>query len=87
MIGGLITSIDRLVSIEPNPDDKVSGSERLALAAFERMKFCKMKGSRMCWIYPKNKIMPLPNIDLATLMNPDNLSFIPNYEELVHPVP
>ena len=35
VIGGLITPIARLVGVEPNPDDRVVGSEWLNLAAFE----------------------------------------------------
>ena len=48
MIGGLITPIASSVGIEANPDDRVPRSERLALAAFEQMKFCTMEDGRMC---------------------------------------
>jgi len=87
VIGVLITPIARSVGIEPNSDDKVFGSERLALVAFKQMKFCTVKGSRTCWIYPGNMLIPPPNVDRTTLLNLDNLSFIPGDEELVHPAP
>ena len=35
VIGGLITPIARFVGIDPNLDDRVAGSKRLNLAAFE----------------------------------------------------
>ena len=87
IIGGLITPIVRLVGIEPNLDNRVLGYERLTLTAFEQMKFCIVDGGRTCQIYPGNRLMPLPNVDHTTLLNLDNLSFIPGDEELVHPGP
>ena len=66
----LITPIVRPVRIGRNPDDRVSGSEILALAAFA------MEGGRICWIYPGNKLIPHLNIDHTTLLNPDILSFM-----------
>jgi len=39
--GAFITPIAGLVVVEPNPDDIVTCSKRLNLAAFEHMKFCK----------------------------------------------
>jgi len=58
MIGDLITIIARSVSIEHDPDDQVSGFERLALATFEQIKFHTMEGRRMCWIYLENSLIP-----------------------------
>ena len=48
VIGGNITSIARFLRIEPNPDDRVSGSERLDKAAFELMGFCRIEAGRLC---------------------------------------
>ena len=67
VIGGLTTPIVRSAGIEPNPDDRVSGYKRLALATFEQMKFCMMERGRICWIYLGNRLMPLPNVDRTTL--------------------
>jgi len=50
--------------------------KRLALAAFEQMKFFTVDGGRTCWIYPGNRLLHLPNVDRTTLLNPDNLSFM-----------
>jgi len=38
-----ISPIARLVGVESNPDDRVAGSERLKLATFEQMQFCKVE--------------------------------------------
>ena len=48
VIGGLITSVVKIVGVEPNPDDRVAGSEQLNLAAFEQMKFCRVDGGCIC---------------------------------------
>jgi len=40
VIAGIITSIASFLGIEPNPNDRVSGSEQLDKAAFELMGFC-----------------------------------------------
>ena len=69
-IVNLINPIVRSVRIEPKPDDRVSGSEILALAAFV------MEGGRICWIYHGNRLMPHPNVDHTTLLNPYILSFM-----------
>ena len=84
MIGGLIIPIAKAASIKPNPDNRMSGPERLALVAFKQMQFCKVKGGRTCWIYHRNRLMPLSNVDRTTLFNPDNFSFMLGDEELVH---
>jgi len=44
VIGGLIIAIATLVSVEPNPDDRVASSERLNLASFKWMKIYKVDG-------------------------------------------
>ena len=51
------------------------------------MKFCTMEGHRICWIYPENRLTPLPNVYSTTLSNPDNLLFLPGDDELVPPAP
>ena len=58
VIRGLITPITRLVAAESNLDDRVIGSKVLNLAAFEQIKFCKVDGGRICWIYHRNRLMP-----------------------------
>jgi len=65
----------------------VSGPEQLELAAFDLMKFCTVEGGRICLICLENRVMPLPNIDWTTLLNSDNLFFIPGDEELFHRIP
>jgi len=60
VVGEIITSIARFLGIEPNPDDRVSGSKRVDKAAFELMDFCKVEVGRLCWIYPGGRLMPLP---------------------------
>jgi len=77
VIGGLITSIARLVGVELNPDDRVVGLEWLNLAAFEQMKFYKVDGGRICWIYPGNKLMSLSNVDRTSLLNQQISTFCP----------
>jgi len=27
------------------------------------MNFCKVDGGRLCWIYPGDQLLPLPNVD------------------------
>ena len=54
VIGGIVTTIARFLDIEPNPEDRISGSERLNQAAFEIMNFCKVETRRLCWIYPRD---------------------------------
>jgi len=48
VIGGIITTIARFLGVEPNPEDRVSGSERLDQAAFEIMNFYKVEAGRLC---------------------------------------
>ena len=44
VIGGIITSIARFLGVEPNPDDRVSGSEWLDKTIFELMSFYLVEG-------------------------------------------
>jgi len=71
--------------MEPNPDDRVSGSERLDKAAFELMGFCKVEVGRLCWIYPGGRLMPLPNIKRTTLRHYHNLSYLSGDDEVLAP--
>ena len=87
MIGGLITPIARSVGINPSPNDRVLGSEQLNLATFEQMKFYKIEVGHVCWIYPGNRLMPLPNVYYTTLLNRANLYFLLDDEELARPLP
>jgi len=52
--GGLISPIARLLGVERNPDDRVTCSEWFNSGAFEQMKFCKVDGGCIYWIYPQN---------------------------------
>ena len=87
VIRGLITPIASLLGVEPNHDDRVADSEWLNLAAFKQIKFCRADVRRICWIYPRNCLMPLPNVNCTSLLNEANLCFLPGDEELVRPVP
>ena len=82
VIGGIIISIARFLGIEPNPDDRVSGFERLDKVAFALMGFCRVEAGRLCWIYPGGQLMPLPNVERTTLRHYHNLSYLPRDEEL-----
>jgi len=87
VIGGIVTSTARLLGIEPNPEDRVSGSERLDQAAFEIMDFCKVEAGRLYWIYPGDRLFPLPNVDRTTLLHWANLYWVPSHSEVVQPTP
>jgi len=68
VIGGIITTIARFLSVEPNPKDRIFGSKRLDQAAFELMNFCKAEVGHLCWIYHGDWLPPLPNVDRTTLL-------------------
>ena len=87
VIAGIIASIVKFLGIESNPNDRVSGFERLYKVAFELMGFCRIEAGRLCWIYPGDQLMPLPNIERPTLRYYQNLSYLPSDEELAHPQP
>jgi len=87
VIGGIITTVARFQSVEPNPEDRVSRSERLDQATFEIMNFCKVEAGRLCWIYPGNRLLPLPNVDRTTLLHRANLYWAPGDDEVVRPEP
>jgi len=57
------------------------------LIAFERIKFCKVDGGRISWIYRENQLMPFLNVDRTSLLNWANLYFLPGDEELARPAP
>jgi len=48
VIGGIITTSARFLGVEPNPEDRVSGSKRLDQAAFDLMNFYKVEAGRLC---------------------------------------
>ena len=87
LIEGLINPAARLIGVELNPNDGVGGSEWLNLTALKQMKFCTVDRGRICWIYPKNWLMPLPNVDRTFLLNEDNIYFLPGDKELARPTP
>ena len=68
-IGGIITTIARFLGIEPNPEDRVSGSKRFDPAAFQMMNFCKVEARRLWRIYPRDRLLPLTNVDQTTLLH------------------
>jgi len=43
-----VTTIARFLDIEPNPEDRVSGTERLDHTAFKIMNFCKIEAGHLC---------------------------------------
>ena len=81
VIGGLITPIATLVSVESNPNDRVLGSEQLNMVAFEQLKLYKVDGRCICRVHPGNQLMLLPNVDRTSLMNQTNLYVLPGDEE------
>jgi len=87
VIGGLITPIARSVRIKLNPDDRVPSFERLNIAAFEQMEFCKIEAEHVYWIYPRNHLMPLLNVNRTTLLNRANLYCLSGDEEWTQPAP
>jgi len=86
-IGLSLRALLPLVGVKPHPNDRVTGSKRLHLAAFEQIKFCKVDGGRVCWIYPGNQLIPPPNVDRTSLLNQTNLYLLLGDEELAQPTP
>ena len=82
---GIITSIARFLGIEANPDDRVRGPEWLDKVAFELMGFGQVKAGRVCCIYRRGRLMPLPNIERTSLQHRHNLLYLPGDEELACP--
>jgi len=58
-----VTTIARLLGVEPDLEDRVFRSERLDQAAFEIMNFFKIEADRLCWIYPGDRLLPFSNVD------------------------
>jgi len=87
VIGGIITTIARFLGVEPNPEDRVSGFERLDQADFDIMNFCKVEASRLYWICPGDRLLLLPNVDHTTLLHQGNLYWIPSDDKVLRPVP
>ena len=73
VIGGIVTTIARFLDIEPVHEDRISGSEWLDQANFEIMNLCKVKTGHLYWIYPGDRLLPLPNVDRSTLLHQANL--------------
>jgi len=68
-----VTTFARFLGVEPNPEDRVSRSEWLDQATFEIMNFSKVEAGRLCWIYTRARLLPLPNVDRITLIHRANL--------------
>ena len=64
------------LGFEPYPEDRVSRSERFDQAAFEIMNFCKVEAGRLCWIYPGDWLLPLPNVNQTTFLHRANLYWV-----------
>ena len=87
VIGGITSTIARFLKIKPNPEDRVSRSERLDQAVFVIMNFCKVEVGRLCWIYSGDWLLPLPNVDRSTFLHQGNLYWVPGDDEVVRPTP
>jgi len=85
VISRIITAIARCSRIEPNHKDRVSEYERLDQVAFEIMNFCKVEAVHLCWIYPGDRLLSLPNVDCTTFLHPANLYWVLGDEEVVRP--
>jgi len=83
VIGGIVTTIARFLDVDPNLKDRVSRSEQLDKAAFEIMNFCKVEASCLCWIYPGDRLLLLPNVDRTTLLHLANLYWVPGDDKVV----
>jgi len=51
------------------------------------MNFCKVEAGHLCWIYPKDRLILLPNVARTTLLSHANLSYLSNEEDFVRPNP
>ena len=87
VISGIVTAIARFLGVEPNPKDRVLGSERLYQAAFEIMNFCKVEIGHLCWIYLRDRLLSLPNVDQTVLLHRGNLQWVLGDAEVVQPSP
>jgi len=87
VIGGIVTTIARFLVIEPNPEDRVSSSEQLDPTAFEIMNFCKAEAGRLCWIYPRDQLLPPPNVDRTNLPHRANLYWLLGDDDVIRPAP
>jgi len=87
VIGGIITTIASFLGVEPNLENQVSGFKRLNQVPFELMNFCKIEARRLYWIYHRDRLLPLSNIDRTTLLHRGNLQWVPDDAEVVQPTP
>jgi len=87
VIGGILTTIARFLGIEPNPEDRVLEPKWLDQATFEIMNFCKVVAGCLCWIYPRDRLLPLANVDRTILLHRANLYWEPSDAEVVQPAP
>jgi len=85
VIGGIITTITRFVGVELNPEDRVSELKRLHQVPFEIINFCKAEAGRLCWIYPGDWLLSLPNVDCTTLLHRANLYWVLVMRRLFNP--
>jgi len=86
VIGGIVTTIAGYLGIDPNPEDRVFGFERLD------RDFCKVNARCLCWIYPGDLLFPLSSVDQTTLLHWANLYWVSGDNEVIqlaphHPAP
>jgi len=76
VIGDVVTTIARFWGVVPNPEVRDSGFERHNQAAFELMNFCKVGAGHSCRIYPRDRLLALPNVDRITSLHRGTLQLV-----------
>jgi len=71
------------LGVKPNAEDRISRSERLDQATFELMNFRKVEAGRLCRIYPRDQLRPLPNVEQTALLQRTNLHWVPGNAAVV----
>ena len=87
VIRDIITTIASSLGVEPNLEDRFFGFEQLDQAAFKLMNFCKVDARHLCWIYPGDRLLLLPNVEQTIVLHRANLHWVPGGAEVVHPAP
>jgi len=81
-----VTIIARFLGIEPSLSIESLGQSGLDQAAIEIMNFSKVEVGRLCWIYPGDWLLLLPNVDQTTLLYGANLYWISSDTKVVQPI-
>jgi len=87
VIDGIVTTTAKFLGVEPNPEDRVSGFERLDQAVFEIINVYRVEAWCLCWIYPGDRLWLLPYVDGTTLLHRANIYGVPTDAEVVQPIP